>query len=165
MQKGKQRKKNMVQSCGFCGSQEHQRQTVCPLMNSHGKKITDVSAFLSYLMGGDAPYVDWNTRPKTVSGGTVMKSWPGSSKHIIIHKKYSTFTRPNSTDAPQLLHTVYEATMIDNIGLPLLNYTKACFEGQAVVKFIGKIADMKGRHVFSRIDDSENFATINQNKT
>ena len=41
--------KAVDQKCGFCGSPEHGRQTVCPLMHILGQKITDKKDFINFL--------------------------------------------------------------------------------------------------------------------
>jgi hypothetical protein len=126
----------------FCGSPDHQRQTVCPLMSSLGTKKTDISTFLSHIMG-DAPYSAW---PDEEAGPDVivMKSVPSGGQHIVVHRKFSILA-----GGMTLLNTIYECSMIDKTGLPLPNYGHVFFEGQAVIQFIGKISSVKNRHVFS----------------
>jgi hypothetical protein len=77
-----QKRKHLVQTCGFCGALDHQRQTSCPVMLSLGKKITNVPDFLSYLMA-NAPFSEWSKGPVSV-----MKSVPNGARHIVIHRKF-----------------------------------------------------------------------------
>ena len=63
---------------------------------------------------------------------------------------FSTFVDPN-VSRPRYLNIVFEATMLGQKGIPLPNYTKVVFQGQAIFDFLAKIGKMKGRHVFSTI--------------
>ncbi len=70
---------------------------------------------------------------------------------------------PN-TSRPPYLNTVYKATMLGKGGLPLQNYNRVFFDGQAVMLFLGKIASMSTRHVFSTLEaDSQKDSTTNSN--
>ena len=142
---GKKRKKNVVQTCGFCGSLAHQRQTSCPIMAALGTKILDKTAFLSYLIGNDAPCEEWGTRSEIV-----LKNVPTAARHIVVHRKFSTYHHGSGLEAPSLLHSIYKATVIEKSGLTLPNYDKVFFEGQAIIQFVSNCS--KTKHVFSTID-------------
>jgi hypothetical protein len=150
---GKKRKKAVLQSCGFCGSLDHQRQTACPVMAALGTKIINIELFLSYLMG-NAPYSDWEGR-----AGMVMKNVPTGGRHLVVHRKFSTYIAVGS-NKPELIHSVIEATVIDKTGLALPNYNHKYFEGPAIIKHIGKISDIKNRHVFSTMQDMEQVLEV-----
>ena len=62
---------------------------------------------------------------------------------------------------PELLHTVFEAIVIEKTGLVLPNYSRVFFEGQAIVYHIGAIGKTKNRHVFSTMEDM-NFGEDSQ---
>ena len=82
-----------------------------------------------------------------------MKSVPnGARQHLVIHRKFCTYTAVGSV-VPELLHTVFEATIIEKSGLALPNYTRVFFEGQAIICHIGAIGKTKNRHVFSTMED------------
>jgi hypothetical protein len=144
----RKRKNNVSQTCGFCGALDHQRQTSCPVMAALGVKILNMSTFLSYLMG-NAPCLEWGGRSEPV-----LKNVPTGGKHIVIHRKFYTYIAAGSK-FPELLHTVYEATLIEKNGLALPNYRKVFFEGPAIICHLGSIGQMKvkNRHVFSTMQD------------
>jgi hypothetical protein len=107
-------------------------------------------------MGKNAPFQPWGTR-----SATVMKSVPnGARQHIVVHWKFSTYSAVGSV-VPELLHTVFEATVIEKTGLALPNYSRVFFEGQAIVCHIGAIGKTKNRNVFSTMEDM-NFGEDSQ---
>jgi hypothetical protein len=149
----KNTKKNVIQSCGFCGSTEHQRQTICPRMAGLGKRKDDVEEFQAYLLES-APFSDWNN-PDEVP---VMKTVPNSARHIVIHQMHSSFRSSNAT-RPAYLHTIYHVTMIGKYGLPLPEYVRVFFEGHAIMSFLSKITKTRGRHVFSTLETNNHGIT------
>jgi hypothetical protein len=56
-----------------------------------------------------------------------MKNVPNGGKHIVIHNKFYTYIAAGSK-SPELLHTVFEATVIDKCGLTLPNYSHQFLE-------------------------------------
>jgi hypothetical protein len=144
--KSNKKAKMVDQKCGFCGSPEHGRQTVCPLMHSLGQKITDKKEFLNFLFSR-APFSPWQ------GAGTLLQSMPQRARHIVVNKMYSTSTLPEEGQGrPQFAHTVYEATVLGDQGLPMPSYDKVHFEAQAVVEFISKMGKSKTKHhVFSKL--------------
>ena len=141
----KKRRKNLQQTCGFCNSLEHQRSTCCPLLQSLGKDIIDVGEYHSYLLYS-APYSSF----KNVGEIPLKKTTPTETKHIIVHRMFSTFVDANVT-RPRCLDIVFEATILGAGGIPLPNFGRVVFEGQAVFECIFKLGKMKGRHVFSTV--------------
>ena len=135
------------QNCGFCGSTEHQRQTVCPLMCALGKRKDNVSEFLNYLFSS-APFSLWE------NNGTLMETIPREAKHLVVHKMYT--TSPSTHVRPEYLNTVYQATLIGKTGHPLPNYQLVDFEGQAIVALMTAISKKKTKsYVFSTIDQQQ----------
>ena len=106
------------QNCGFCGSNEHQRQPVCPLMCALGKRKDNVSEFLNYLFS-NAPFSLWN------DSGTLMETVPREAKHVVVHKMYT--TSADTTARPEYLNTVYQATLVGKTGHSLPNYKLVYF--------------------------------------
>ena len=104
---------------------------------------------------GHAPCLEWGRRSVSV-----MKNVPNGGKHIVIHNKFYTYIAAGST-SPELLHTVFEATVINKCGLTLPNKSHQFFEGSAFVQHIGKISDVKNRHVFSTMQDLEGVSEGN----
>jgi hypothetical protein len=83
----------------------------------------------------------------------VLNNVPAGGKHIVIHRKFST-CNGGEQQAPQLIQTIFEATVIDKSGLILPNFGRKFYEGQAIIKHIGMLSSLKGnnRHVFSTMD-------------
>ena len=98
---------------------------------------------------GNAPCLEWGGRSEPL-----LKNVPTGGKHIVIHRKFHTYIAAGAT-FPELLHTVYEATLIEKTGLALPNYKKVFFEGSAIICHLGSIGQMKvkNRHVFSTMQD------------
>jgi hypothetical protein len=115
------------------------------MMAALGTKILDKTAFLSYLMGNDAPCTEWGTKSVTV-----LKNVPTAGRHIVVHRKFSTYHHAGGLEAPSLLHSIYEAAVIEKSGLVLPNYIKVFFEGQAIIQFVSSSG--KTKHVFSTFD-------------
>jgi hypothetical protein len=139
------RRKNVVQTCGFCGSNEHMRMTSCPIMAGHGKKIVDLATFQAFLLE-TASYTPY----PNVGGVPLKKTMPKEGWHIIIHQMFSTCVITNG-QRPRFLEVAYEATMLGKDGSALPHYSKVAFEGQAIWNFIAKIETMKGRFLFSTV--------------
>ncbi len=117
-------------------------------MQGLGKKIQDIAESHSHLLY-TAPYFPF----KNVGEVPLKKTLPNESKHIVVHKMFSTFVDPNLT-CPRYLDIVFEATLLGLKGIPLPNYIKVVFEGKAIFDFLSKIGNMKGRHVFSTVGSS-----------
>ena len=71
-----------------------------------------------------------------------------------MHRKCSTYIAAGSNKV-ELIHSVIDATVINKTGLLFPNYSHKYFKGPAIIKHIGKISEIKNRHVFSTMQDME----------
>jgi hypothetical protein len=152
------RRKNVVQTCGFCRSKDHGRQSRCPLMSKLGTKIINFPDFHSFLLER-APFHPLDNQGEV----SLKKSMPREARHLVVHRMFSTFLAPNAS-RPSYLNSVYEATLIGDSGLALPGYTKVLFEGQAIYTLISVISKVKTRYVFSMMEsaDAQSQAKLSQ---